>query len=470
MRGRIAPGFCKSWGRYVWCFLAHLTIALPLLLNPVLASAKDGEPHLNYIRDAEIEYDLRVMMTPIMQVAGLDPDSVHFVLVQDNVINAFVAGGMNVFVYTGLIQQTDTPDQLIGVLAHELGHIAGGHLVRGTEAMRNASIEAILGMVAGLAVGVLAKNSEAGMATLGGTQELAMRNYFGFSRAQEGSADAAALRFLDGAGWSAGGFLAFMKKLEGQEYLPNSRQSEYVRTHPLTQDRVNAVAHHVDDSPLANRPLPPEYAALHARIKAKLLGFLQPSNALLRYGSKTTNLTERYARAIALYRTNKLPDALALTDTLIEAEPANPFFHELRGQMLYENGRIPESIAAYQIAVKNLPNSALLQEALGNALLQRNDTDSTAAAIKHLQTAIRIEPQTPGSWRALATAWGRQAEANPDGDARGLAEYALAEEAMANGNEKLAQQLASRAAKRMPPNSPYQMRVQDIRLMKEKSE
>ncbi len=445
-----------------------LILALPFLLAPAAGFARDtGGPRLNYIRDAEIEHDLRIMMTPIMRVAGLDPDAVNFILVQDNVINAFVAGGQNVFVFTGLIQKTDSPDQLIGVLAHELGHVAGGHLVRGTEAMRNASFEAILGMVAGIAAGVLAKSSEAGMAALGGAQELAQRNYFGFSRAQEGSADAAAMRFLDAVGWSARGFLDFMKKLQVQDYLPNSRQTEYVRTHPLTQDRVSAVEHHVEISPNSDKTLPAEYADMHARIKAKLLGFLQPENALLRYTDNDASITGRYARAIALYRTNQLDKALALTDKLIETEPSNPFFHELRGQMLYENGRVDAAIASYRIAVRLQPGSALIESALGNALLQNNGQAATAEAIKHLLEAVRIEPQSPATWRALATAWGRDGN---NAEARGMADYALAEEAVTNGDTKTAQQLATRALKNLPPQSPYRVRVQDIRLIKDKAE
>ena len=434
---------------------------------PLGGQQASAAPRLNYIRDAEIEYDLRAMMTPIMRVAGLDPDSVNFILVQDNAINAFVAGGMNVFVNTGLIQKTDNADQLIGVLAHELGHVSGGHLVRGTEAMRNASIETILGMVAGVAAGVLAQNSEAGMAAIGGMQELAKRNYFSFSRAQEGSADAAALRFLDQTGWSAQGFLAFMQKLETQDYLPNSRTTEYVRTHPLTQDRVAAVRNHVEPSAPKDRVLPSVYAAMHGRIKAKLLGFLQPENALLRTSENDTALTARYSRAIALYRTNKLESALALTDKLVAAEPKDPFFLELRGQMLYENGRIEEAVVAYRDAVRLLPGSALLQSALGNALLQSNTQTATRDAIKHLQESARIEPQAPATWRALATAWGRDSE---NKESRGMADYALAEEAMTSGNAKLAQQLADRALKNLSPQSPYRMRVQDIRLVKEPRE
>ncbi|MEJ0062706.1 MAG: M48 family metalloprotease [Alphaproteobacteria bacterium] len=407
-------------------------VALIALLLPPLPAWAQQAPQLSYIRDAEIEYDIRTMVTPLMRAASLDPDAVNFVLIQDNNVNAFVAGGMNLFIYTGLLQYTDNPSQLVGVIAHELGHIAGGHLVRGTEAMRNASTGAILGMIAGLAAGILSKNAQAGMGALGGAQELAARNFFSFSRAQEGTADAAGMHFLDDAGFSSRGMLEFMRKLKGQEYMPNDRQEEFVRTHPLTQDRVNAIAEHVEHSPLTSKKLPAEYDDMHARIKAKLLGFLQPENALLRFTDRDPRLTARYARAIALYRTNRLDKALALTDTLIREEPDNPFFHELRGQMLYENSRIPESIAAYRRSVTLLPASALLQAAFGNALLQSNAAADLDESVTHLQESVRIEPHTPSTWRSLATAWGRKAEIGGDKIYRGMATYALAEEALAH--------------------------------------
>ncbi len=456
--GRVRP-FLGMWrAQAIFCAILFVLIAVA---SP--SGAKDERrpgPRLNYIRDAEIEHDLRIMLSPIMQAAGLEPEAVRFILVQDNVINAFVAGGMNVFVFTGLIQKTDTADQLIGVMAHELGHIAGGHLVRGTEAARNASIEAIIGMVAGVAVGVLAGNSEAGIAAIGGAQELAQRNFFSFSRTQEGSADAAALRFLDSAGWSAQGFLDFMKKLQGQEYLPNSRQTQYVITHPLTPDRVDAVNEHVTHSEYSKHQLDPLYGNLHARIKAKLLGFLQPHQALLRYSENDTDFIHRYARAIALYRTNKLEPALALTDKLIAAEPANPFLQELRGQMLYEFGRTTEAITAYRLAVKGEPHSALLRAALGQALLQSRDVAANDEAVTNLLEAVRLEPATPSVWRGLATAWGR------DGKSSALADYALAEEALAAGDTALAHERAARALKKLPANSPYRVRAQDIQLVK----
>lgn len=447
-------------------FAAVLTMASPLPLQARENSRKPQPPRMSFIRDAEIEYDLRIMVTPVMRAAGLNPADVQFVLVHDGALNAFVAGGMNVFITTGLIQGTETPGQLVGVIAHELGHISGGHLVRGTEAMHNASIEAIIGMVAGLAAGVLAGSSQAGMATIGGTQELARRSYFSFSRAVEGSADAAAMRFLDHAGFSAQGLHDFMAKLKGQEYVSLDRQSEYTRTHPLTQDRIDAIEAHLAQSSATVKKLPPAYDDRYGRIKAKLLGFLQPENALLRTTDKDKKLTARYARAIAYYRTGKVDQADILLADLIREEPDNAFFHELRGQMMYENGRIPESITSYRRAVMLLPDSALLQAAFGQALLQSQEPRALDEATTHLQEAARLEPQGAATWRSLATAWGRKAEQDGGGNWRGMAQYALAEEALARGEDEKAQKLAELALKNLPAGSPYRLRAQDIGLIK----
>ena len=457
--------------RPLWTVALILGIAFACVPQPSSAK-KDASrgPRLEFIRDAEIEYDLRTMTTPLMRVAGLDPDSIQFVLVQDSVLNAFVAGGMNVFLYTGLIQATESPSQLIGVIAHELGHISGGHLVRGTEAMHNASIESILGMIAGLAAGILAQNSQAGMAAMGGAQELAQRNYFGFSRAVEGSADAAGMRFLDRTGFSAQGFYEFMRKLKGREFLSSTRQSQYTRTHPLAQDRIDSIHYHVEHSSYTAKTLPAEYEEMYGRIKAKLLGFLQPENALLRYTDADPRVTARYARAIALYRTNQLDKAGALLDVLIREEPRNPFFHELRGQMLYENGRIAESIQSYRRAVALLPGAALLQAAFGQALLQSEARGDLDDAITHLQEAARIEPQAPATWHGLATAWGRKAEARNDKTYRGMTDYALAEEALARGDDDAALKHAESSLKHLPASSPYRVRALDIRQIKDKKD
>ncbi len=450
----------NAWRRGAW----RLALILTLCAGFALPAQAQRAPHFEFIRDAEIEHYLRTLATPIFRAADIDPNAVSIALIKSNAVNAFVAGGMNEFFFTGLLQMTESPEQLAGIIAHETGHIAGGHLVRGSEAMRNASAQAILGMVLGVAAGVASGNGQATAAAISGAQNVAERGLLSFSRAQESSADAAGLSFLDRAGVSSNGMLAFMKKLAGQELLPSDRQVEYVRTHPLTQDRIDAVAHHLETSPYADSHEDPKFQVMHERMKAKLMGFLQPQTALLRTTDKDPRISARYARAIAFYQTNQLPRALALTDGLLREEPDNPFFYELKAQMLFENSRVDEAVALYKKAVDLLPDSALLRVAYGHALLESKNADNLDLAIRQLTEANRLEEREPETWRFLASAWGKKAELTKDQQYEGLVSYALAEEAVARGADKEAQQFADRALKVLPKSTPYWLRAQDIKL------
>ena len=417
-----------------------------------------------FIRDAEIENYLRALATPIYQAADIEPTNININIVQSRVVNAFVAEGMNEFFYTGLLQLTENPEQLAGVIAHETGHISGGHLVRGKEGMENASGEAILGIILAIAAGVASGNTQVAAGALSGSQHIAERNFLSFNRTIEASADAAGMTFLDKAGISTRGMMEFFEKLSGQELIPSDRQSEYVRTHPLTEDRIDAVRDHLDHSPLKDAKLANKFYVMHDRMKAKLLGYLQPETALLRYTDTDKRLTARYARAIALYRSGQADHALALTDSLIKDEASNPFFYELKAQIQFENGRVTDSIVSYKKANDLLPDSALLRESYGHALLESKDPDDLDRAITNLQQANRLESHAPSVWRLLAAAWGRKADATQDPQWQGMATYALAEEASAEGRDKPAAQLAERAMKILPKGSPSWLRAQDIKL------
>jgi predicted Zn-dependent protease len=439
---------------------------IPLLF--LHAQEAGGGDAPSFIRDAEIENYLHSLATPIYRAADIDPNSVTIVIVESNTVNAFVAEGMNEFFYTGLLQLTDTPEQLAGVIAHETGHIAGGHLIRGKEAMKNASAEAILSTLLAVAAGVASGNGGLAAGGLAGGNQLAERSFLGFSRSQEASADAAGLSFLDRARISARGMLEFFDKLKGQELLPADRQEEYVRTHPLTQDRIDAVQQHLDSSPLKDVKLDEKFYNMHDRMKAKLLGYLQPETALLRYTDNDPRLTARYARAIALYRTGQTDRALPIMDGLIKQEPSNPFFYELKAQIQFEHADIDEAISNYKKANELLPDSALLHQAYGHALLENKTPGKDEArldlAIQQLLESNRLEDRVPLTWRFLAAAWGRKAENTQDPHFEAMATYALAEESAALGNDKAAGQLADRAMKGLVKGSPYWLRAQDIKL------
>ena len=232
-------------------------------------------------------------------------------LVKDNQINAFVAEGLNLFINTGLIVRTEHAGQLIGVIAHECGHIAGGHLVKGRGEMENANYKSLASMILGAAAMVASRRGDVGSAIMLGGNEMAERSYLAFSRTIEGSADTAALTFLDNLHLSARGFLEFMEILGDQELLVTARQDPYVRTHPLTRDRVDEVRHHVQVSPWSDAPVPPAYVEPHRRMKAKLIAFMEPPvTTFYRYKEDDKSLEARYARAIAYYRKPDLDNAI----------------------------------------------------------------------------------------------------------------------------------------------------------------
>ncbi len=456
--------------KIIWlCVVAVMVMQTPLL---AVHAQEAGGSVPSFIRDAEIENYLRALATPLYRAADIDPNSVTIVIVESNVVNAFVAEGMNEFFYTGLLQLTDSPEQLAGVIAHETGHIAGGHLIRGKEEMKNASAEAILGMLLAVAAGVASGSGGVAAGGMAGGASMAERSYLTFSRSVEASADSAGMSFLDRAGVSARGMLEFFNKLKDQEMLPADRQDEYVRTHPLTQDRIDAVQLHLDSSPLKDAKLADKFYTMHERMKAKLLGYLQPETALLRYTDNDQRISARYARAIALYRTGQADHAITVTDSLIKQEPANPFFYELKAQIQFDNGRVEESIANYKKANDLLPDSSLLRQAYGHALLESKDQDRASAksgarldlAIQQLLESNRLEDRTPLTWRFLASAWGRKAELTQDPHFEAMATYALAEESAAEGKDKTAGQLADRAMKGLIKGSVYWVRAQDIKL------
>lgn len=427
----------------------------PLGLSPAAAQQQRREP-LQFIRDAEAESIIRGFARPMFEAAAIDADSVEILLIKDNSLNAFVAGGMKLFLHTGLLMEADDASQLIGVIAHETGHIAGGHLIRGRDAMENASAEALLAMLLGVGAAIASGQPGAGAAIITGGTEMARRSMLAFSRAQESSADAAALSYLERAGLSARGLKVFLEKLAGQELLPPDRQAAYTRTHPLTRERIDTIEAHLQRSRNTSAGIPSEINVQFLRLKAKLIGFINPSLALRRYPAEDDLIAARYGRAVALYQLGDLKAALPAIDALIAREPRNPYFYELKGQVLLENRRIADWLVPYRRSIELLPASGLLRAALAQALLETNNPAHLEEALKHLEVARQQEHGSPFVWRLFATAWGRKGQ-------DGLVAYALAEEALARGDRAMARHQSERAERMLPAGSPGWLRAQDIR-------
>ncbi len=429
-------------------------VATAVAFVQVARAYADG---VSLLRDAEIEADIHTMMVPIWKAAGLDPDAVHVYLVADDSINSFVAGGQNIFINSGLVLRAKTPNQLIGVLAHETGHIAGGHLYKGAEAMHDASIEEILAMAAGVAATVASRGSGGGAAMLGAAG-VGERSFLQFSVTQEATADHAAMNFLDATHQSARGLLQFFEILQSEEMLSGTREDPYLTDHPLTPERIDYVRDHVERSPYSNVADPPSFVAMLARIKAKLAAFTKPPEATLaKYSPQDHSVLARYARAIALYRIPDLDKSVPLIDGLIRDDPSNPYFRELKGQMLFENGRINDAVAPYENAVRLDPDAALLRIELAQVYIENHNPAQNKLAIAYLSDALRTEDKDVEAWHMLATAYGRNGQ-------MGMAALSLAEEGLAADRKDDAVQEARRAEHLLPKNGAAYARAQQIRL------
>jgi predicted Zn-dependent protease len=346
-----------------------------------------------------------------------------------------------------------------GVIAHEVGHIAGGHLSRVPAAANRATAEAILATLLGAATAAVGA-PELGAAIISGGQSYAQNNFMKFSRGQEQAADQAGVSYLDRAGMSSRGLAEFFRVLEKENVLAVSRMSPYLQSHPLTRDRINFVDNHVASSPLAEQP--PGQAEAHARMVAKLHAFLDnPSDVLRRYANDQS-VAGRYARAIASYRLPDLDQALADIDGLIAEHPEDPYFQELKGQMLFENGRIEESIAPFRDSVRLAPGSPLLEIGLGRALLESGDDANIQAAIGQFEDAVKSEPNNAFGWRLLGIAQGREGD-------EGLSNLSLAEYALLAGKPEDAMLYARRAESRIDPSNPAWLRLQDVLRVIEES-
>lgn len=433
-------------------------IGLILLFAVCLPAASPANgAGISFIRDAEIENSIRAFSTPLFNAAGLDTNAVSVYLVKDRSLNAFVAGGMNLFLNTGLLMASENSNQLIGVIAHETGHIAGGHLARTHDALRGATAASIVAMVLGAAAAV-AGSPEAGAALIMGGSRVAQSTFLQYSRVQEQAADQFALSVLDRTGQSARGLAEFFGILGDQEALLPSSQDPYVRTHPLTRERLLAVQAHVQNSSDSDSPPPPAYAMMHNRMLAKLRGFLEPPNRTFgRYPASDTSVSARYARAVAHYRIPDVVAALREIDSLLAESPEDPYFHELKGQILFENGHISEAVSAYSLAVTYLPSSALLRIGLAHPLIETGNPENIAVAVRHLENAVQQERRNAGAWRLLSVGYGRNGKL-------GLSTLASAENAMLRGRYRDAQQFARRAADQLPQGSPGRLRAEDLQL------
>lgn len=407
------------------------------------------------LRDTEIEETLNEFTDPILRAAGLSPSSVDLYLVNDPTLNAFVTRGQNIFLHSGLILEANNPNQLKGVIAHEAGHIAGGHIVRSDYGNRSAYGAMLIAAGIGLAA-ILAGEGEAGALVLGGSQQFGVIEVLAYSRVNESAADQYAAEYMERTGQSGKGLIGFFEKFRAQEVLSQARRYPYFRGHPLSADRIDALRERVEESPHTDVIDPPADQKKLDMAKAKLRGFLEgPQLVFSRFPPSDKSQPARYARAVAYFRTADLKNAVAEIDSLIAEEPDNPYFHELKAQILYESGRGTESIPSSEKALELRPGSPLLEVALAQALLEQGDDANVEKSIVLLKAALNEERENSYAWYTLSRAYGALGQ-------EALAKYAVAEQAYAIGDLNRARSFASRAQQDLPRNEPQWRRASDI--------
>ncbi len=432
---------------------AVLCVALALTISPLRAQG------ISLIRDAETERMIKGYADPILLAAGIQPRSVSIYLINDPAINAFVTVGPRMFIHTGLILAADNPNQIIGVIAHETGHIAGAHVARFDDAIRNSTAPTLVTMALGI-LAVAAGAPDAGLALLLGGQHIAQRRFLSFSRVQEASADQAAVTYLDSLGISSEGLIGFFGKFRDQELLTPGRRDPFVRTHPLSRDRIAALRSRVAESPHTSVGDTPEDVRRLKFVQAKIHGFLdRPEVTFRRYPDTDQSQEARYARTVAHFQRGSVDAAMAEVDPLIADDPENPFFHELRGQALFESGRPSQAIGSYRRAMELLPDEGLFKLMLGQALLASDEEGAsettTREALAHLKEAARQDGENSFVWHQLAIAYSRLGDET-------MAALATAERFYIAGNAGRAAQFAMRAREKLSPGTPEWNRANDI--------
>ncbi len=440
--------------RPLFRILLTLLAMLAVAMRPAMAQS--------ILRDAETEALFQDMMDPLLVAAGLQPGQVRVHLLGDRSINAFVAGSQDVYVFAGLIEAADTAEEVQGVLAHELGHVIGGHAIRVNEGAKAATGISLLSLLLGAAA-IAAGAGEAGMGVMMAGQQAALGKFLAFSRVQESTADAAGAQYLSKAGISGRGSLAFFKKLQNLEFRYAVKQDDdqaYGRTHPMSGDRIQTLREVYVIDPAWAKPADPVIEKRFQRIKAKLSGYMtDPDRTLRKFPETNTTIPARYARAYAWHRSAYPQKALSEVDALLKTDPNDPYFLELEGQVLLESGRPKEAIPALRKAVTLSRSQPLISATLGHALIATEDPANFAEAEQVLKTAVALDNQNPFAWYQLGIVY-----ANKGDQAR--AALASAERyTLQGGQASLALRNAEMAMQGLAQNTPDWIRAQDIALV-----
>jgi len=456
----VTPGFfrilCRGAG------LAGATLALVLTSLPASAQRK-----VSIIRDAEVEQLLRDYLNPILRVAGQPTSAIKLALVDDRSFNAFVSAGRRMTIHTGAIIDAENPNQLVGVLAHETGHISGGHLARLSLELPRATAIAVLGSLlgAGAMIGATRGNhigvgGNAPMGAILAGPDMAMRSLLAYQRTEEQAADRAAITFLTATKQSGKGMVDTFRRFADQQMFLASRIDKYLLSHPLAKDRIAAVEEVAKASPYYSASDPAPLTLRHNLVRAKLIGFTARGEEInRRYPASDTSLPARYARAIAAHRFSRGGDAQSLIDGLIASQPGNAYFWELKGQNLLESGQATAALGPLRKAVGLGSGQPLLKVLYGHALISTGMPANLDLAIKELSDAIKRDPEVLEGYLYLAQAYERKGRTAD-------AELTVAQSYFMAGAYDEAIRIAKRAQSRFEPGSVGWRKADDIASFK----
>src|SRR4051812_33554719 len=446
--------------------LTALTSAIALAIAPTAAPAQEGKGP-STLRDTESEQLLREYTRPILRAAGLEKQNIQMVIINEAQFNAFVADGRRIFVNYGAIMQSDTPNQIIGVMAHETGHLAGGHLSKMREQMAQAQTQMIIAMLLGagaMAVGSTRGSgsagnnglANAGAAALAGPQEMIRRTLLSYQRQQEENADRAGVKFLTATQQSPKGMYETFKRFTSESLFAARGADPYLQSHPMPAERVASLQEFASTSPYWDKKDDPALQLRHDMVRAKISAFMErPETVYRRYPLSNDSMPARYARAISTYLHGDLRSSLAQIDALIAVQPNNPYFYEVRGQALLESAKPAEAIAPLRKAVALSNNAPLIEMLLGQALVGSDNKAYTDDAIRILRAAVAREPEAPIGFTQLAMAYGRKGD-------YAEADLASAQAAYLRGDNKTARELATRAKTRFAVGTPGWVKADDI--------
>ena len=446
----------------------HINRLVPILLFIFIMNSKElHAQNLGLIQDAEIELTIRKWVEPIFKVANINSESVNIYIINDTSINAFVAGGQNIFINTGLILKAKDVNALIGVLAHEIGHIAGGHLNRTINSMKDARSTVTIATI--ITAGLMAASKAAGLSTPGISKlvtlgpAIAERTFYKNSRQNEKYADAAALKYMVAVKRSPIPLARLLKDLGKQELLHENRQDPYLRSHPISQSRINYIMESSKNINIESFNNSKFDEIKYKRMVAKIIAFTnRPGKTLLLYPKSNKNIDAKYARAIAYLRLPDLDKGIKEINDLIDNNSQDPFFPELLGQMLFENGQIYESINALQKASDILPNNPIILLSLSRAQIELSEKSENNKAIVNLKNILQNMPENIAAWKLLSIAEARNNNI-------GLAQLASAESYYFLGEYELAIKFANKSRISLIKKSPRDIRALDIIFFSKKN-